>query len=158
MDPQSPSYCTFSKVTSTCNCSSNFPKKFYDLLYLSFIPLQRSGNPWYLQITFWSHLCTFTCTNHSFRFSCRTLLIREALIFLNRLVSNAQYSGPVLRVLTNSRDVAFLTIDIANRLSRKGKWLWQSDTMTRQIRESEIVDLARVFKKRVFNFLGDSIS
>lgn len=88
----------------------------------------------------------------------RTFLIREALIFLNRLVSNPQYSTPVLRALTNSRDVASLTIDIANRLSRQGKWLWQSDTMARQMRESEIVDLARVFKKRVFTFLGDSIS
>lgn len=89
---------------------------------------------------------------------CRTLLIRETLILLNRLVSNPQYSTSVLRVLTNSRDVASLTIDIASRLSRKGKWLWQSDTMTRQIRESEIVDLARVFRKRVFTFLGDNIS
>lgn len=87
----------------------------------------------------------------------RTLLIREALILLNRLVSNPQYSTPVLRVLTNSRDVACLTVDIANRLSCKGKWFWQSDSMTRQMRESEIVDLARVFKKRVFTFLGESI-
>ncbi|XP_059641267.1 protein SENSITIVE TO UV 2 isoform X2 [Cornus florida] len=87
----------------------------------------------------------------------RTLLIREALILLNRLVSNPQYSAPVLRLLTANRDVTCLTIDIANRLSRKGGWLWQSDSMTRQIRESEIVDLARVFKRRVFTFLGDSI-
>ncbi|XP_022010968.1 protein SENSITIVE TO UV 2 isoform X3 [Helianthus annuus] len=83
----------------------------------------------------------------------RTLLIREALILLNRLVSNSQYSAPVLRLLTNRRDMAILTVDIASRLSRKNKWLWQSDTMTRQMRESEIVDLARIFKKRVFTFL-----
>lgn len=83
---------------------------------------------------------------------CRTLLIREALILLNRLVSNSQYSTPVLRVLTNRRDMAILTIDIATRLSRRSKLLWQSDTM----RESEIVDLARIFKKRVFAFLGDA--
>ncbi|XP_076932656.1 protein SENSITIVE TO UV 2-like [Bidens hawaiensis] len=82
----------------------------------------------------------------------RTLLIREALILLNRLVSNSQYSAPVLRVLTNRRDMAILTIDIATRLSRKSNLLWQSDTM----RESEIVDLARIFKKRVFAFLGDA--
>ncbi|CAK9156393.1 unnamed protein product [Ilex paraguariensis] len=87
-----------------------------------------------------------------------TLLIREALILLNRLASNPQYSTPVFRILTNSRDVASLTLDVANRLSRKGKWLWQSDKLTRQIRESEIVDLARVFKKRVFTFLGESLS
>lgn len=86
----------------------------------------------------------------------RTLLIREALIFLNRLVSNAQYSAPVLRVLTNSRDMAFLTIDIANRLSRKGKWLWQSDTVIKNMRESEIATLAQIFKRKVFKFLGYS--
>ncbi|XP_074330967.1 protein SENSITIVE TO UV 2 [Apium graveolens] len=86
----------------------------------------------------------------------RTLLIREALIFLNRLVSNAQYSAPVLQVLTNSRDMAFLTIDIANRLSRKGKWLWQSDTVIRNMRESEIASLAQIFKRKVFKFLGYS--
>ncbi|KAK9079948.1 hypothetical protein SSX86_001623 [Deinandra increscens subsp. villosa] len=87
----------------------------------------------------------------------RTLLIREALILLNRLASNSQYSTPVLRVLTSRRDMAILTIDIASQLSRKNKWLWQSDTMTTQMRESEIVDLARIFKKRVYTFLGDAI-
>ena len=45
-----------------------------------------------------------------------------------------------------------MTMDIASRLSQKGKWLWQPDTM----RESEIVDLARIFKKRVFTFIEDS--
>ncbi|KAK9275339.1 hypothetical protein L1049_022603 [Liquidambar formosana] len=88
----------------------------------------------------------------------RTLLIREALIFLNRVVSNPVYSSTVLRVLTNSRDVTSLTVKIANRLSQKGQRHWQSDSMTRQMRECEIVDLARVFKKRVFTFLGDNIS
>ncbi|KAK3010579.1 hypothetical protein RJ639_012264 [Escallonia herrerae] len=87
----------------------------------------------------------------------RTLLIREAIILLNRLVSNPQYSTQVLRVLSSSREVACLTIDIANRLSQKRKWLWQSDTTARQIRECEIVDLAWVFKKRIFTFFGDSI-
>lgn len=86
----------------------------------------------------------------------RTLLIREALIFLNRLVSNLQYSTPVLRLLTNTRDMTILTVDMANRLSRKTKWSWQSDGLSKQIRESEVVDLARVFKKRVFAFLGDT--
>lgn len=88
---------------------------------------------------------------------CRTLLIREALILLNRLVSNAAYSITALRVLTNSRDMASLTIDIANRLSRKDLRHGQSDNMTRQMRESEIVNLARVFKKRVYTYLGNSI-
>lgn len=82
----------------------------------------------------------------------RTLVIREALILLNRLVSNSQYSTTVLCVLTNRRDMACLTMDIASRLSHKGKGLWQPDTM----RESEIVDLARIFKKRVFAFIEDA--
>lgn len=88
---------------------------------------------------------------------CRTLLIREALLLLNRLVSNAAYSITALRVLTTSRDMASLTIDIANRLSRKDQRHGQSDSMTRQMRESEIVSLARVFKKRVYTYLGNSI-
>lgn len=87
----------------------------------------------------------------------RTLLIREALLLLNRLVSNAAYSITALRVLTTSRDMASLTIDIANRLSRKDQRHGQSDSMTRQMRESEIVSLARVFKKRVYTYLGNSI-
>ncbi|KAJ9556253.1 hypothetical protein OSB04_010867 [Centaurea solstitialis] len=82
----------------------------------------------------------------------RTLVIREALILLNRLVSSSQYSTPVLCVLTNRRDMVCLTMDIASRLSQKGKWLWQPDTM----RESEIMDLARIFKKRVFAFIEDA--
>jgi hypothetical protein len=53
--------------------------------------------------------------------------------------------------------MASLTIDIANRLSRKDQKHWQSDSMTRQMRESEIVNLARVFKKRVYSYLGNSI-
>lgn len=73
-------------------------------------------------------------------------------------MSNPSYSTAVLRVLTSSRDVASLTIDIANRLSRVGQGHWQSDNAARQMRESEIVDLARVFRKRVFSYLGDKLS
>lgn len=80
----------------------------------------------------------------------RRLVIREALILLNRLASNPQYSTPLLRLLTNRRDMACLTIDIACRLSK-----YQSHT---QLRESEILDLARLFKKRVFAFLGDTLT
>lgn len=88
----------------------------------------------------------------------RTLLLREALILLNRVVSHPQYSVPVLQALTSSRDMARLTIDIAKRLSQKRKCLWQDDRVTKQIRESEIAELAGVFKRRVFAFLGDSVS
>ncbi|RXH96956.1 hypothetical protein DVH24_035624 [Malus domestica] len=87
----------------------------------------------------------------------RTLLLREALILLNRLVSNPAYSATVLGLLTNSRDMASLTVDVANRLSRKDHIYEKFDGMTRQMRESEIVDLARAFKKRVFIYLGDNI-
>ncbi|KAF3449638.1 hypothetical protein FNV43_RR10369 [Rhamnella rubrinervis] len=88
----------------------------------------------------------------------RTLLIREALILLNRLVSSPAYSATALQLLTKRREMAFLTIDIANRLSRQDQSCGQFDGMARLIRESEVVDLARVFKKRVFTYLGDPIS
>ncbi|EEF43532.1 conserved hypothetical protein [Ricinus communis] len=87
----------------------------------------------------------------------RVLLMREVLILLNRLVSNPGYSAVVLQVLTASREMASLTIDIVTRLSRKDQILRLSDSITRQMRESEIVDLARVLKKRVFTYLGDTI-
>lgn len=88
----------------------------------------------------------------------RTLLMREILIFLNRVVSHPQFSIPVLQALTSSRHVASLSVNIANRLSKKRKCFYQDDTITKQIRELEITDLARVFKRRVFAFMGDSIS
>ncbi|PIN23812.1 hypothetical protein CDL12_03459 [Handroanthus impetiginosus] len=86
------------------------------------------------------------------------LLTREALILLNRLVSHPQYSIPVLQTLTNTRDMASTTVDVANRLTQRSKLLWPDNNTTKQIRESEIMDLAWVFKKRVFTYLGDSIS
>ncbi|KAJ4837274.1 hypothetical protein Tsubulata_017331 [Turnera subulata] len=88
----------------------------------------------------------------------RTLLIREALILLNRLVSNPAYSATVLRMLTSTRDMASLSIDVASRLSRKDHRVRQCDSITRQMRESEIVELAQVFKRRVFTYLGDKVS
>ncbi|KAL8521340.1 hypothetical protein ACS0TY_011753 [Phlomoides rotata] len=84
----------------------------------------------------------------------QSLLIREALILLNRLVSHPQYSVPVLKALIATRDMASMTVDIANRLTQKRKFLWQDN----KFRESEIVDLVLVFKKRVFTFLEDNIS
>ncbi|KAL2348854.1 hypothetical protein Fmac_002854 [Flemingia macrophylla] len=88
----------------------------------------------------------------------RTFLIREILILLNRLVSSPSYSATVLRGLTSTRDMAGLTIDVASRLSRKAKKNEQQDSMVNHIRETEIVDLARLFKKRVFTYLGDDLS
>ncbi|GAB4857903.1 hypothetical protein Ancab_015808 [Ancistrocladus abbreviatus] len=87
----------------------------------------------------------------------RTLLIREALILLNRLASHPAYSTSVLQALTSCRDMTSLSIDIATRLSKKSRRLGLSDNITQQTRESEVVDLARVFKKRVFVFLGEAV-
>lgn len=84
--------------------------------------------------------------------------MREALILLNRLVSNPAYSATALQLLTKSRDMASLAIDIANRLSRKDQTSDQFDDMVKVIRKSEIVDLARVFKKRVFTYMGEYMS
>ncbi|KAG6780827.1 hypothetical protein POTOM_013706 [Populus tomentosa] len=87
----------------------------------------------------------------------RALLIREALILLNRLVSNPGYSAIALHVLTARRDMAILTIDIANRLSQEDQRHRQSDVRG-HVKESEIVELGQVFKKRVFAYLGDKMS
>ncbi|WJX56243.1 hypothetical protein P8452_41916 [Trifolium repens] len=76
----------------------------------------------------------------------RTFLMREILILLNRLVSSPSYSATVLRDLTNTRR---LTLDVAIRLSQKGNENKQLDGLVKQIRQTEIVDLARIFKKRV---------
>lgn len=81
--------------------------------------------------------------------------MREGLILLNRLVSNSLYASTCLRVLTNSRDMVSLTIDVANRLSQKISRPMQVESTSRQTRESEVVDLAIAFKKRVYAYLGN---
>lgn len=86
------------------------------------------------------------------------LVVREALILLNRLVSHPQYAIPVLKALTETRDKASMTVDVAYRLTQKSKLVWEDDNTTKQIRESEILELARVFKKRVFTYLEDNFS
>ncbi|XP_074264622.1 protein SENSITIVE TO UV 2 isoform X3 [Silene latifolia] len=84
----------------------------------------------------------------------RTLLMREALILLNRLVSHPVYATTVLQVLTSSRDIVSLAIDSATRLSKRNHRLLNSDIITKQMRESEVGGLATLFKKRIVNFLG----
>ncbi|CAJ2647094.1 unnamed protein product [Trifolium pratense] len=79
----------------------------------------------------------------------RTFLMREILILLNRLVSNPSYSVTVLHDLKNTRDMVTFTLDVAIRLSRKGNENEQQDDLVKQIRQIEIVDLARQFKERV---------
>lgn len=91
-------------------------------------------------------------------FKARTLLMREILILLNRLVSGSSSSCTILRELTNSRDMASLTVDAATRLSRKRNLLGQPESSVERTRGSEITDLARIFKRRVFAFLGDNSS
>ena len=72
-------------------------------------------------------------------------------------MSSPSYSATVLHGLTTNRDMAGLTIDVASRLSQKGKKHEQQDSMVNHIRETEIVDLARMFKKRVFTYFGDDL-
>ena len=91
------------------------------------------------------------------RFIVGTFFMGEILILLYTLVSCPSYSATVLHGLTNTRDMACLTIVVACRLSQKGKKIEQQDSMVKNIRETEIVDLARLFKKRVFTYLGDDI-
>ncbi|XP_031390704.1 protein SENSITIVE TO UV 2 [Punica granatum] len=87
----------------------------------------------------------------------RTLIMREGLILLDRLVSNPLYASTCLRALTTSRDMLSLTIDVANRMSQKQPRFGQFESTNKLTRESEVVDLARTFKKRVFTYLGDII-
>lgn len=82
--------------------------------------------------------------------------MREILILLNRLVSGSSSSATILRELTNSRDMASLTVDAATRLSRKRNLLGQTESSVERMRNTEVMDLARNFKKRVFAFLGDN--
>lgn len=81
--------------------------------------------------------------------------MREALILLNRLASNPAYSRVTLAVLTTSA-AASLTIGIANRMSRRTQNQWKHDGTKKLQVEDEIVDLARLFKARLFTFLGES--
>ncbi|XP_073012652.1 protein SENSITIVE TO UV 2 [Typha latifolia] len=85
----------------------------------------------------------------------RNLLIREALILFNRLASHPAYSKTALDVLTSSKSCGSLTIDVANRLPQKRReQRIHTGTNNMQL-EAEIVDLARLFRARVFAFLGE---
>ncbi|XP_020571806.1 uncharacterized protein LOC110018734 isoform X2 [Phalaenopsis equestris] len=84
----------------------------------------------------------------------RISFIREALILLNRLSSHPTYSERTLRVLlTGSKVTASLTIDVANRLSRRIQAFRKHfGTKTHVLTETN--DLARLFRLKVFTFLG----
>ncbi|PKU69275.1 uncharacterized protein LOC110115145 [Dendrobium catenatum] len=88
----------------------------------------------------------------------RISLIREALILLNRLASHPSYAESTLRVLTGNKATASLTIEVANRLSRRIQaYLKHYGAKKTQVLV-EINDLARLFRVRVFTFLGVPIS
>ncbi|KAK6947350.1 hypothetical protein RJ641_000823, partial [Dillenia turbinata] len=72
-----------------------------------------------------------------------TELAEDPETFKERLVSNQAYSANVFRILLSSRDITSLTIDVANRLSRDFKLLRQLDSVTGQMRQFEIIELAR---------------
>ncbi|GJN18895.1 hypothetical protein PR202_gb06106 [Eleusine coracana subsp. coracana] len=72
----------------------------------------------------------------------RCLLMREALILLNRLASHANFSKPTLEVLTGSKLCATMTIDVANRLPQ---------TQT----GNDLGELAQKFRSRVHAFLEE---
>ncbi|KAI3991394.1 hypothetical protein MKX01_006693 [Papaver californicum] len=86
----------------------------------------------------------------------RTSLIRESLILLNRLASSTIYSATVLGILTSSRDMANLTTDVANRISKRGRISSISAVMNTTKLDAEINDLARVFRSRVYSYLGNT--
>ncbi|OEL18343.1 hypothetical protein BAE44_0020637 [Dichanthelium oligosanthes] len=73
----------------------------------------------------------------------RCLLMREALILLNRLASHTNFSKPTLEVLTSSKLCATLTIDVANRLPQ-----------TRMA--NDLAELAQKFRSRVYAFLEEN--
>lgn len=83
--------------------------------------------------------------------------MREILILLNRLVSSPSYSAIVIRGLTEKREMANLTFEVATGLSRKGNKNEQQDSMVKQIRRTEIVDLACQFKNRVETHIPDHL-
>lgn len=84
----------------------------------------------------------------------RTLLLREALILLNRLSSHPMYSRPTLEALTGNK-TSSLTIDVVNRLSQRNRVLSEYYDNAKMIQlEAETMDLAQLFRSRVFTFLG----
>ncbi|CAN6271296.1 unnamed protein product [Urochloa humidicola] len=72
----------------------------------------------------------------------RCLLMREALILLNRLASHTNFSKPTLELLTSSKLCATLTIDVANRLPQ-----------TRMA--NDLAELAQKFRSRLYAFLEE---
>ncbi|XP_047078804.1 protein SENSITIVE TO UV 2-like [Lolium rigidum] len=86
----------------------------------------------------------------------RYLLMREALILLNRLASHAMFSKPTLEVLVGSgNQCASLTIDTANRLPQRSKYPLRHLTELNPQMANDLAELAQKFRSRVYGFLEE---
>ncbi|KFK39865.1 hypothetical protein AALP_AA3G298800 [Arabis alpina] len=88
----------------------------------------------------------------NFKEAKRTLLIREILILLNRLVSGSTSSFTMLTEVAKDRDMATLMVIAASRLSRKRNLHGFPESSIEKMRNTEITDLGRIFKSRVYAF------
>lgn len=85
----------------------------------------------------------------------RYLLMREALILLNRLASHAMFSKPTLEVLVGSKRCASLTIDTANRLPQRSKYPLRHLGEINPQMANDLAELAQKFRSRVYGFLEE---
>ncbi|KAK1614455.1 hypothetical protein QYE76_019972 [Lolium multiflorum] len=86
----------------------------------------------------------------------RYLLMREALILLNRLASHAMFSKPTLEVLVRSgNQCASLTIDTANRLPQRSKYPLRHLAEINPQMANDLAELAQKFRSRVYGFLEE---
>lgn len=88
----------------------------------------------------------------------RCLLMREALILLNRLASHANFSKSTLEVLTSSKLCATLTIDVVNRLPQKSKYPLRHLGEINPQMANDLAELAQKFRSRVYSFLEEQHS
>lgn len=84
--------------------------------------------------------------------------MREALILLNRLASNASYSKFISAILTRNTTYIGLAIDVASKITRRSRESRNYDSSYKlPILESEMIDLANSFRTRVLS-LGEIVS
>lgn len=85
----------------------------------------------------------------------RYLLMREALILLNRLVSHPIFSKTTLQVLMGSKLCASLTMDIANRLPQRSKYPLRHLSEICPQKANDLAELAQKFCSRVYGYLEE---
>uniref|UniRef100_A0ACD5VAE8 Uncharacterized protein n=1 Tax=Avena sativa TaxID=4498 RepID=A0ACD5VAE8_AVESA len=85
----------------------------------------------------------------------RYLLMREALILLNRLASHAMFSKPTLEVLVGGKKCGSLTIDTANRLPQRSKYPLRHLGEINPQMANDLAELAQKFRSRVYGFLEE---